>query len=63
MSLNLPILVAPLNVIPSAVAENIVPYSLQEMRLGQKWEMYSSLLDPPKYVTAKRRKFIKASKR
>ena len=35
MSLNLPVLVALLNVIPSAVAGNIVPYSLLEMRLGR----------------------------
>lgn len=34
MSLNLAVFVALLNVTPSAVAENIVPYSLLEMRLG-----------------------------
>ena len=51
MSHNLPVLVPPLNVIPSAVAKNIVRYSLLEMRLGQQWKVYSSAHNPSQYVT------------
>lgn len=54
MNLNLPVLVALLNVIPSAVAGNIVPCSLLQMRLGRHWNAHSSTRNLSQCVTVTR---------